>query len=90
MPDEEKKKSFWETLPGIITAVATLVSTVGGVIIALKPPPSPTPTINPKPEEFSIELVDIPEGCFRMGSPPDEEGRNDDEGPAHEVCVDRF
>ncbi|XCN71905.1 MAG: SUMF1/EgtB/PvdO family nonheme iron enzyme [Candidatus Electrothrix aestuarii] len=37
-----------------------------------------------------MEFVYIPKGCFKMGSPPDEKGRNDDEGPVHEVCVDGF
>lgn len=35
------------------------------------------------------EMVEIPAGCFQMGSPPDEEGRNDDEHQ-HEVCVNAF
>lgn len=32
----------------------------------------------------------IPGGCFKMGSPPDEIGRDPDEGPVHEVCLDGF
>ncbi|HEX4612904.1 MAG TPA: formylglycine-generating enzyme family protein [Urbifossiella sp.] len=31
----------------------------------------------------------IPPGRFRMGSPADEEGRDDDEGPTHEVVISR-
>jgi formylglycine-generating enzyme required for sulfatase activity len=34
-----------------------------------------------------IELVQIPEGKFLMGSPEDEEGRGADEGPVHEVIL---
>lgn len=37
-----------------------------------------------------IEFVWMPPGCFQMGSPPSETGRDADEGPAHEVCVDGF
>ena len=37
-----------------------------------------------------MEFVLIPGGCFQMGSPPSEDGRYDDEGPVHEVCVDSF
>jgi formylglycine-generating enzyme required for sulfatase activity len=37
-----------------------------------------------------MEFVRVPEGCFQMGSPADETGRDDDEGPVHEVCVDNF
>ncbi|MCI5148285.1 MAG: formylglycine-generating enzyme family protein [Candidatus Electrothrix sp. MAN1_4] len=35
MPDGRKKPSFWETLPGIITAIATLVGAVAALITAL-------------------------------------------------------
>ena len=37
-----------------------------------------------------MEFVWIPEGCFEMGSPPEEAGRDPDEGPRHEVCVNGF
>lgn len=36
------------------------------------------------------EFVWIPGGCFKMGSPPDELGRDPDEGPVHDVCLDGF
>ena len=36
------------------------------------------------------ELVVIPAGRFQMGSPSHEEGRFDNEGPLHEVQVNRF
>ena len=32
----------------------------------------------------------VPQGCFRMGSPKTEPGRNVDEGPQHEVCLSGF
>jgi formylglycine-generating enzyme required for sulfatase activity len=37
-----------------------------------------------------IEMLPIPGGTFRMGSPDTEEGRNADEGPLHEVQVGPF
>ena len=37
-----------------------------------------------------LEMVPIPGGTFMMGSPEQEEGRNDDEGPQHKVHVDPF
>lgn len=40
--------------------------------------------------EVSIEMVPVPGGTFTMGSPADEEGRKDDEGPQHQVKVDSF
>ncbi len=39
---------------------------------------------------LSVEMVSIPAGSFRMGSPDDEEGRSDREGPVHEVHVSAF
>lgn len=35
-------------------------------------------------------MVVIPAGRFSMGSPPDEAGRDGDEGPVHEVAVEKF
>ena len=35
------------------------------------------------------ELVVVPAGTFRMGSPSNEEGRYDNEGPVHEVRIGR-
>ncbi|MBF0214507.1 MAG: formylglycine-generating enzyme family protein [Magnetococcales bacterium] len=41
--------------------------------------------------EFSgIPFVHLPAGCFAMGSPENEAGRDPDEGPVHEVCLDGF
>jgi formylglycine-generating enzyme required for sulfatase activity len=37
--------------------------------------------------EVCPEMVLIPPGKFTMGSPMDEEGRDDDEGPQHEVKI---
>lgn len=37
-----------------------------------------------------MEFLRIPGGCFNMGSPSNEVGRDPDEGPVHEVCVDGF
>lgn len=37
-----------------------------------------------------IEMVAIEGGCFMMGSPDEEAGRDHDEGPRHEVCVEPF
>jgi len=37
-----------------------------------------------------LEMVHLDKGCFLMGSPDDEEGRDSDEGPRHKVCLDSF
>ncbi|MDJ1182613.1 bifunctional serine/threonine-protein kinase/formylglycine-generating enzyme family protein [Roseofilum casamattae] len=39
---------------------------------------------------ITLEMVEIPEGEFRMGSPEDELGRTEDEGPQHSVTVPSF
>jgi formylglycine-generating enzyme required for sulfatase activity len=40
--------------------------------------------------EIKFEMIPIPGGSFTMGSPPDEEKRSEDEGPAHEVVIGPF
>lgn len=66
------------------------------------PPADPAEAKKPKPQEAKsavpgqvrresvtgLEFVWVPGGCFGMGSPPQETGRKNDEGPAHEVCED--
>jgi hypothetical protein len=37
--------------------------------------------------EIGMELVYVPAGTFRMGSPEHEEGRDGDEGPVHRVTI---
>lgn len=37
-----------------------------------------------------FRMIPIPGGTFRMGSPPDEEGRDEHEGPAFDVRVEPF
>ena len=39
---------------------------------------------------IELEMIHIPGGVFRMGSPEDEEGRYKDEGPQHRVIVPAF
>ena len=52
--------------------------------------------LGPKPGDVwrdpitDMVFIWVPEGCFQMGSPPDEIGRDDDEGPVHEVCLEGF
>ena len=41
-------------------------------------------------EKISFDMVLIPRGSFLMGSPADEAGRQEDEGPQHKVRVDSF
>lgn len=52
-------------------------------------PVVPPGTPMPRDCEGCPELVIIPAGSFRMGSTPDEPGRDDDEGPVREITFDR-
>ena len=39
------------------------------------------------PSDVKLHLLRIPEGSFEMGSPGNETGRSDDEGPVHKVNI---
>ena len=41
-------------------------------------------------EKISFDMVLIPGGSFLMGSPADEAGRQEHEGPQHKVRLDSF
>ena len=43
-----------------------------------------------KEDTTGMEFVYVPGGCFQMGSPESEDGRYDNEGPVHEVCLKGF
>ena len=60
--------------------------------------PVATPTLTPNPGQITIdldlpssakplEMILIPAGAFTMGSPSDENDRDSDEGPQHEVTI---
>jgi formylglycine-generating enzyme required for sulfatase activity len=56
------------------------------------PAPAPAPTALPAGKTFRDcdvcpEMVVVPAGKFKMGSPAGEEGRSDDEGPRHPVEI---
>jgi len=50
----------------------------------------PRPGVKWRENATGMVFVWVPEGCFEMGSPPSETGRDPDEGPTHKVCVDGF
>ena len=50
----------------------------------------PDLTIDPSVKQIQPNMVDIPAGRFKMGSPASEAGRYNDEGPQHEVSVSAF
>ncbi|HCO92705.1 MAG TPA: sulfatase-modifying factor [Phycisphaerales bacterium] len=77
-----------------IAAVAIFLGVImaAGVAAAQDGPAKKfTETVTTKAgEKISFDMVLIPAGNFRMGSPANEAGRKDDEGPRHEVRVDNF
>ena len=58
------------------------------------PQPAPTPTVRPTPapapQPVSNNMVRIQGGTFMMGSPANESGRRNDEGPQRQVTVSSF
>lgn len=47
---KEGRKSFWTTLPGILTGIATIISAVTGLYIAIQKSPESTKTETPVSE----------------------------------------
>jgi formylglycine-generating enzyme required for sulfatase activity len=40
--------------------------------------------------DVSFDMVPVPGGKYKMGSPDSEKGRKDDEGPVHEITIEPF
>lgn len=62
------------------------------VELEIEPAPDASKLPRPKlslPGDVPLELVTIPPGTYRRGSPPTEAGRDEDEGPQHEVRISR-
>ena len=69
------------------------------VAVVAPPPPKPPPrakeVVGVFPKTFKDcadcpQMVVVPAGRFRMGSPSGESGRDTDEGPVHDVRIGRF
>ena len=69
------KKSFWVFLPGILTAVAALMTA--------QPPPSKV-KVNPKD---GMDYVWIHAGTFKMGCVPEDDECFSNEKPRHRVEI---
>jgi formylglycine-generating enzyme required for sulfatase activity len=94
-PAEEKRAPEPETAAPestkLIEAPSTLLKpSTGPLLKTLKEvPPAPAPGESFRDCDACPEMVVIPAGSFMMGSPKDEEGRSDDEGPQHKVTIAR-
>ncbi len=82
-PSEEKGKSFWTTVPGILTGLATLVTAVGGLIIVIRSSPEPPPSeagTAPPPVVAELPAPDVdepPPPVVKLPPPP----------PAYEILL---
>jgi formylglycine-generating enzyme required for sulfatase activity len=67
------------------------IGVVGVLILLLtqKSAPPPTPIPAPSRLSFEPEMVRVVGGCFQMGSPQREDGRDSDE-QQHQVCLREF
>ena len=84
-----KSRTF---MPIAVVAICLAVLMVASPAAAQDGPAKKfTETVTTKAgEKISFDMVLIPAGNFLMGSPSNEAGRKDDEGPRHEVRVDEF
>ncbi|GAK54126.1 serine/threonine protein kinase [Candidatus Moduliflexus flocculans] len=70
------------------TLIPTSKATAKPTNAQLAPTPQPaTAWVDPI---LGMSFVWVPNGCFQMGSPPNEVGRDIDENPIHEVCLNGF
>lgn len=72
------------------TTTCTIIPGKAQSIKAQLKPVLPDPGATWKEPTTGMEFVWVQNGCFNMGSLPDELGREDDEGPVHKVCLDGF
>ncbi|WP_415712898.1 pentapeptide repeat-containing protein [Maridesulfovibrio sp.] len=81
-----------------LRALGTDKDRASQAVTELKQNSSPVPPLPNNPQPFEswleplsgVEFTWLPSGTFIMGSPEDENGRQDDEGPQHEVQLDGF
>src|SRR5262249_49362421 len=68
---------------------AAMLAALGGGPITAGGPATATATTKIVKNSVGMAFVRVPPGTFVMGSPDDEQGRREYEGPAHEVEVGR-
>jgi formylglycine-generating enzyme required for sulfatase activity len=78
--------------PAVVGAALFVLLLGGAALLAWsgEPVASLEQVLAPAPTVPALEMVRIPGGVFRMGSPADETGRRDNEGPVHDVRVSAF
>jgi formylglycine-generating enzyme required for sulfatase activity len=80
----------------LLPLVIILALVAGLAAVPAADPAAPVSPLPPKnftetlAEGVTFEMVYVPGGTFQMGSPDDEPGRNENEGPQHTVTVKPF
>src|SRR5690554_5422780 len=95
MQDMISNNLYVSSIYGLGVSLWLLGCTVSGSQSALKSTSDLQADFKPYTEvipgtEVAFDMVPIRGGKFMMGSPPAEPGRNDDEGPVHEVELSPF
>src|SRR5262245_33602561 len=87
------------TIAGLAAAAALVAqsfsSSTKASVVARRQPAAAADEIKPYTEtipgtDVKFDMLPIPGGTFTMGSPAEESGRHDDEGPQHDVQVSPF
>jgi hypothetical protein len=82
---DQQKTSFWSTLPGILTGVATLITAVAAVLaifVSNQGSPSATPTPPPAPES-STSVPSSPAALVPTSPPTRSDPQVPDDWPAY-------
>src|SRR5262249_52899095 len=88
--EEAKTRAPWYRRRNLVAAAAlSLVAGVGFACWKLWGRGGSGDRRPPYTNTIDMEFVWIPAGQFSMGSPPEEYGRRDDEGPVHDVSISR-
>jgi hypothetical protein len=71
MGDDDNKKSFWTSLPGVLTGIAAVIGAITGIVVAINAnhvtTPSPSPT-TPLPSPPSSSPSSSPTQQFACGT----------------------
>ena len=90
-PVQRIRKAHWVLTLGVFLVVASAVWVYQDRTsprLSGEGPPAER-IVLPLGKGESLEMVLVPAGTFLMGSPPTEEGRNEDEGPRREVTISK-
>jgi formylglycine-generating enzyme required for sulfatase activity len=92
-------RTAFQNFPRVRWLFLLLVALIPSSLLALPAQDFPPPTITSPHKTYTetlpgtkvrFDMMAIPAGTFRMGSPDQEKGRGDDEGPQHPVRVRAF